>query len=141
MSVLVVDASVAVEWIGSEARADAAIRIFDERNDLHAPDILFLETDNALCKWLRRGTINEAHASHIRDNLAQLPIRVHSSADLRMAAFGLAISTRQSVYDCLYLALAVFLDAKMVTADRKAYEGIALSHWASHILWFEHVPQ
>ena len=46
------------------------------------------------------------------------PSRVATS-DLATHAFQLAAALDQSVYDCLYLALALAIEASLVTADRQ----------------------
>jgi len=44
---------------------------------------------------------------------------VVASSDLATQAFQLATSLDQSVYDCLYLALVLAIEAPLVTADRQ----------------------
>ena len=48
-----------------------------------------------------------------------LPARValHADAGLGERAFDLAVELDHEIYDCLYLALALALDCRLVTAD------------------------
>ncbi|KKK99010.1 hypothetical protein LCGC14_2637010, partial [marine sediment metagenome] len=62
MSAYVVDASVAAKWFAEETYADDARRILHADNQLHAPELFLLEMDSVLCKWVRRGVVNESEA-------------------------------------------------------------------------------
>ena len=57
-----------------------------------------------------------------------------------MSVYVVAVQTRRSPYDCLYLALAVRLGGPMVTADRRFFDAIAPGPFAQHVLWVEDVP-
>ena len=52
----------------------------------------------------------------------------------------LALETRCSLYDCLYLALAETIDGKMVTADGKFHKALANSRHSKQMLWVEDLP-
>jgi predicted nucleic acid-binding protein len=52
----------------------------------------------------------------------------------------LAISLHQTVYDCLYLALAEARNSVMVTADRRFHDVVNDSIWADRIVWIEDMP-
>ncbi len=43
-------------------------------------------------------------------------------------------------YDCLYLSLAVSLDARLVTADLLFYEALKDGDYADKLLWVENIP-
>jgi predicted nucleic acid-binding protein len=60
--------------------------------------------------------------------------------DLLPAAVDLAMSINQTVYDCLYLALAEARDGVMVTADRRFCDVVRTSVWADRMVWIEDVP-
>jgi predicted nucleic acid-binding protein len=57
--IIVVDASVAAKWFIAEDNTDDALLLLDMPFDLHAPDLLYLEFDNILCKLIRRGLLSE----------------------------------------------------------------------------------
>jgi len=141
MSTLVVDASVAAKLFVEEDLSEAALSVLDVSNQLHAPDFLFLEMDNVICKWVRRGVITESEGGDIRAAFRRIPIKVHPFVSLRDSAYYIANQTRRSVYDCLYVALAVFLNGWMVTADRRLYKGLVSGPFGEHVMWVEDIGE
>jgi predicted nucleic acid-binding protein len=61
-------------------------------------------------------------------------------APLLALAFDLADRTQRTVYDCLYLALAVQLGGRMVTADQRLYNSLAGTPLGPHICWVADLP-
>ncbi len=139
MSTFVVDASVAAKWFVEEEHADSALSVLSERNQLHVPDFFFLEMDNVFCKWIRRGIISATDGADLREAVRRQPVRQHPFALLLDSAFAMANQTGCGLYDCLYVALAVLLDGRMVTADRRLYDGLAGGPFAEHVAWVENV--
>ena len=135
MSAYVVDASVAAKWYSEEEHSDAARMILYRGDDLYAPDFLMLEMDNVLCKWIRRGIIKEAEADRIRKNLSEIPIKTYPFERLQNSAYSIAKRSNRSIYDCLYISLAVLLETKMVTADKRLYKALAKSPFADSVAW------
>ena len=60
---------------------------------------------------------------------------VHSAGALLDAAFEIALTTRRTVYDCLYIALAERLDCVAVTADAKLYNATPGGPYAARVHW------
>lgn len=139
MSVFVVDASVAAKWFTEEDLAEEALSILDERHQLHAPDFFLLEMDNVICKWIRHGIINDSEGDDTRKAIRRVPIHVHSYLNFQDSAYHIAVQTHQSVYDCLYVALAVFVGGQMVTVDRRLFKGFASGPLGKHLAWIEDV--
>jgi predicted nucleic acid-binding protein len=139
VSRFVVDASVAVKWFLPEPHADAARRLLDGGHTLMAPDLLFPEVANILWKRVRRQEITDEEAAATVQALGALPLQVSASWPLVLLALEIACRTQRTVYDSLYLALAVHEDCAMVTADRKLYDAIQGSPMAPHIGWVEEV--
>ncbi|MBI4332699.1 MAG: type II toxin-antitoxin system VapC family toxin [Chloroflexi bacterium] len=135
MSVLIVDASVAAKWFVAEEQSQAASLVLDETNQLEAPDFLLLEMDSIICKWVRGGGVRLAEGNELRDALRQYPIRYHPFVPLLDLAFQIASQTGQTVYDCLYIALAAVVEGRMVTADRKLYDALENGPFSEHVLW------
>jgi predicted nucleic acid-binding protein len=133
--IVVVDASVAAKWFISEDNADEALLLLGKPFDLHAPDLLYLEFDNILCKLIRRGLLSEEEGFDMRDRIQAFPIQPYSSQSLQENAFEIAIENKCSIYDCLYLALAELLGGYMVTADRKFFLAQKGGPLEDHILW------
>jgi predicted nucleic acid-binding protein len=135
--IIVVDASVAAKWFIAEDNTDDALLLLDMPFDLHAPDLLYLEFDNILCKLIRRGLLSEEEGFDMRDRIQAFPIQPYSSKSFREKAFQIAIETRRCVYDCFYLALAEALEGCMVTADRKFFLALQGTTLEDYILWIE----
>ena len=141
MSIYVVDASVAAKWFFDEPLSDEATRLLDASHVLHVPDFFLLEIDSVLCKKMKRGEISEGEAQQIRSAVNIFPLQKHPFQLLMDPAFELAVQTRSSPYDCLYLILAIVLGAQMVTADRRFYENISKSQLtAENLCWVENLP-
>lgn len=135
MKEIVVDASVAAKWFLPELHADRALRLFSGRQSLIAPDLLIAEFGNILWKQVRRQTISADEASQMIGDMRQLPVQIVSSGPMIGAALQLAILTDRSVYDCLYLSLAVDRDCLLVTADERFANSLKATPYASHVRW------
>jgi predicted nucleic acid-binding protein len=72
-------------------------------------------------------------------DVRSLPVTTFAHRPLLPAALDLALSVDQTVYDCLYLALAEARDGVMVTADRRFCDAVAASVWADRMVWIEDV--
>lgn len=134
----VVDASVAIKWFIPEIHSAAAERLLsDSRAIFLAPDLILPEFANVLWKKERRNEITQNEALEILAGLETLGLDVHPSQGLVGSAFEIASRLDRSVYDCLYLALAVAQDCPFVTADRKFHSVIAATLFHEHIRWVE----
>lgn len=138
MSRIVVDASVAAKWVLREQHVATARKVLATK-ELLAPDLLWAEVGNILWKRQRR---RESSVEEVRRMLAEfqrLPVTTFAHWPFLAAALDLAISLEQTVYDCLYLALAEERDSVMVTADRRFHATVSDSVWADRIVWIEDV--
>jgi predicted nucleic acid-binding protein len=141
MSRFVVDASVAAKLFSNEAHTPEALFLGRSGHELYAPDFFLLELDNIFCKRIRRGEAKAADAIQARGYLRKAPIAYYPFPALQERAFDLAILTRRSVYDCLYLALALTLEARLVTADRRFHDEIAAGPHKRHLVWVGDIPR
>lgn len=141
MSVLVVDASVGLKWFLPEAHAAAANQLRGPTCELHVPGLFDVEIGNILWKKMRRAELTRAEADAILKQLPLVPLTRHADAAMIPAALGLAEKTGRTVYECLYLALAVRLAGQLVTADERLYNALANTPWARAALWVENVPK
>jgi predicted nucleic acid-binding protein len=133
---LVVDASVVIKWHVDEIHADAARRLLaDDAPAMHVPELMFPEVGNILWKKTRRGELTEAHARRIAHLITRAPLDVHPSAPLLEAALEIATNTGRTVYDSMYLAVAVRLQCRLMTADEKLYNALKDGPLGGHILW------
>lgn len=137
MSRFVVDTSVAVKWFVSEPHSQEARMMLVGDHELLVPDLLFPEFGNVLWKRVRNGEMTEGEASAVLDALLQIPLRVHSSGDLVIPALEIANRTQCTVYDSLYLALALRDKALLVTADSHFLNSLRPTPLAAHLIWVE----
>jgi len=136
---VVIDASIAVKWFLPEVHAAPARRLLRSNRPLLAPDLLWAEVGNALWKKCRRGELESAHALQMLKDLRRFPLRIFPSVKLLDAAWELAARLDRSIYDSLYLALAVSADGVLVTADQKFYNALKGSPAGSSVTWIERV--
>lgn len=134
---LVVDASVAVKWYLPEVHSLRAGRLLDPRFSLVAPDLIRLEVGNVLEQRVRRHELTFEEAAIRFESFETGGAKILPSIDLVQMAFEMAMELSCTIYDCLYLALAVDEECMLLTADRKFYTAVAKSELAPYILWIE----
>lgn len=139
MSTLVIDASVAVKWFFPEPHAHAARRVLNGRQTLLAPDLIWAEVGNALWKRVQRAEMTPDIARDILRDFKRFPLRTSVNKLLLEPAWDLATHYRISVYDGLYLALAVSRNGKLVTADRPFHDAVKAGPLASVVIWIEQI--
>ncbi len=141
MSDIVVDASVGLKWFLPEVHATQARQWRNGPDELHVPAFFFdLEIANILWKKVGRAEITRADADLILAQLPALPVTRHAESPLLASAFDLANRTQRTVYDCLYLALAMQLGGRMVTADQRLYNSLTGTALAAYICWVGDLP-
>ena len=113
----VVDASVAIKWFVREALHTEALRLLDEPETLHAPDLLVPEVTNIAWKKALRGEIDQNQATEIAKAIRQGVPLLYPSTLFNERALEIAFLLEHPVYDCLYLACAELIDGVLVTAD------------------------
>lgn len=138
MTGYVVDASVAVKWLVTEAYSDEAAELLNGQLALVAPELLFAEVTNALWAMCRRGDIARKDLAEAVDVLKSAPLAIPASMrQLAPSAARLAVDLNHPAYDCYYLALAMQEQYPVVTADRRFYDAVHkhpyLSHQITHI--------
>jgi len=78
-----------------------------------------------------------AEAVRIAAALTEAPLTTRASASLLPTAVELACETRRTVYECLYLALAISERCKLVTADAKLCRALSVGDFADEVRWVE----
>jgi predicted nucleic acid-binding protein len=128
----VIDASVAVKWLplfGDEPLASHARWYLDRRNageiSVVVPELFWAEVSNVLWKTARRGTCDPEEASVALSTLQEQELTAVPSLVLVNSALRIAMEHGRSLYDCLYVALAVRSNAQLVTADEKLVNALA----------------
>jgi predicted nucleic acid-binding protein len=135
LTTFVVDSSVALKWFVPEEHSDSAARLLDGGVDLLAPDLLFAEIGNVLWKKARRGEIDGGQAQAVLLALEAVPLDVVPSQDLAGGALRIALETSRTVYDALYVALAVAGGCPLVTADERLANGLSTGPYGPSVRW------
>ncbi len=131
MNVFVVDASVAAKWVlaGEEPFRDEALLLLKEWLDskirLLVPDFFWVELTNVLWKAVRRGRCTKETALAALAALLDCPIPTIPSLNLHNSALRKGVLYGRSVYDCIYLVLALEAKAHLLTADEKLVNALA----------------
>jgi predicted nucleic acid-binding protein len=119
VSRFVLDASVAGAWLledEDDPIANAAMSRLATECAL-VPQLWHLEVRNTLVVAERRGRVGAAALDAGLRRVGELPIRTDSEPDLG-TALALARRRRLTIYDALYLELALRADAPLATVDR-----------------------
>lgn len=135
-----VDAAVAVKWFVPEAHSAEACRLLDAQHELLAPDLLFPEVGNVLLKKVARRELLADEARRVLRGLARVPLAVHPCQALIPAALEIALTSRRTVYDAVYLALAEARGCRLVTADRRLFNALAEGRLGRSLLWIADLP-
>jgi predicted nucleic acid-binding protein len=122
----VIDVSVAAKWVLPDAQepykheAVSLLRGWTESQiKLIVPDLFWIEMANLLWNAARREICTRDVAEAGINSLRECKIPTYPSLRLLNAAFDKAVTHGRTVYDCLYVPLAVESQAKLVTADEK----------------------
>jgi predicted nucleic acid-binding protein len=132
---LVLDSSATLARVFPEERTDAILNLFVLVADFGAvvPELWRIEVANTLNVGIRRGKISKANRQGILADLESLPISVDPETDRHVWGRTLELADRHrlTVYDAIYLELALRLSLPLATLDealRKAaqQEGVPL---------------
>lgn len=127
---VVVDASLAFKWLGSEENSDKARALSrtwaDEGIQATAPYLMPVEVTNILHRRVVRGELSLEDSIRLLEHLLASGIELRDEPDLHARALQLASQLRQgAIYDSHYLALADILGCEFWTADEKFYRAAA----------------
>jgi len=139
MRSFVIDASVAVKWYIPEPLSEAAVQYLQlykkDKARLLAPDLLTIEVGNTLWKKMRTSEITGDDARAILHALTDYcPLKLTPSCELMPAALELAIAMGVTVYDSVYIALAIAASAMLVTADKEMVKLVDKSLFSDQII-------
>ncbi len=119
----VLDCSVAMAWVFPDEANEStnALRESLLKDSAVVPALWPIEVGNVLLVATRRGRITEADWPHIRDSLEALPIDVDAESCNRVLETVLPVASEHdlSVYDAMYLELALRLAVPLATLDKK----------------------
>lgn len=126
MTPVVVDASVGTKWFlreDSKALGDEAAHLLDryDRQEIQfvVPDLFYAEIANAIWKAVRTRRISRTLGEQALALLTQRRFATVPSQNLLAGAFQIAADFERTVYDSLYVALAMESRAQLITADER----------------------
>ena len=132
MIALVLDASVAVKWAipsRNETLTAESIRLLKRYTDgeinFVVPDVFWAEVGNVFWKGVRRQRWSHAFAERAASEIGARDFLTVSSLALLPQALAIALAHDRSVYDCLYVALAIQFKTEMITADERLANALA----------------
>ncbi len=117
----VLDCSVTMAWVFPDEATEATDQLRDSlaQGRAFAPSLWPMEVGNVLLIATRRNRIRVDEWPQIRAGLAALPIEIDAVNPARVweASLELANSHQLSVYDAMYLELALRLQLPLATLD------------------------
>jgi predicted nucleic acid-binding protein len=119
----VLDSSTAFKWAVAEIHTDKALRLRDDfvraLQELIAPDVFPIELAHSLTRAERQGRVTSSQAAILWRTVMQTSPVLIPSLPMIPRALDLSSQFQQSVYDCLYVALAEHEQCDLITADDK----------------------
>jgi predicted nucleic acid-binding protein len=127
----VIDASIAIKWYVKESGEEHAFALLqDVENQFWAPDFLVAELGNILWKKHRRAELSRERLREVAAVLSdpgRLSITLIRTQRLITSAVEIAADFDRSLYDALYLAAALVIDADFITADERLANAMSRS--------------
>ena len=121
MNTFVLDCSLAMAWVFPDEATESTDRLLDALTDGRAfvPALWPVEVANVLLVATRRRRIAETDWPRIRRNLHALPIRIDPASTSRIwdDVLEVAYAHHLSVYDSMYLELAIRMRLPLATLD------------------------
>ncbi len=132
MSLFVLDVSVAVKWAlppAGERLTTEALELLDRFGkaevDFIVPDLFWIELGNALWKAVRIGRCAPADAAEGMSAMRSRGLPTLTSYGLLDQALSIAITFDRTMYDSVYVALALQSQCELVTADERLANALA----------------
>jgi len=135
MKSAVLDASILVKLFFEEDHSTAAEQCVRDVPQLLAPDLVWSEVANVIWKRHRRGDLSAEDSAEMTSWMLGLPLNIWPSADLIPDALDLAMQFDRTVYDSLYVALAVRASSVMLTGDKRLVNSLEGTPLEKYIAW------
>ncbi len=114
----VVDASVAVKWFVAEEDSKRAVDFLQHAGRLIAPELVVIEVATALSRRERVGEIPPGQAQADLETLPNYFDALLPAWPDARKALEISLNLTHPFSDCLYLALAMRLGHRFITADK-----------------------
>ncbi|MGH9155079.1 MAG: type II toxin-antitoxin system VapC family toxin [Acidimicrobiales bacterium] len=112
------DASAVVEWLLDLPLArEVAARLAPDDQTLHAPHLLSVEVAQVVRRYVAAGDVSAERGTHALTDLADLDVVHYPDEPLLPTMWRLR--SNLTAYDAAYVALALALDAPLVTLDAR----------------------
>ncbi|HVQ37139.1 MAG TPA: type II toxin-antitoxin system VapC family toxin [Pyrinomonadaceae bacterium] len=133
----VIDASVAMKWYLAEIYQTEAILVLDSDEILFAPDLLLSEVGNIIWKKVRLKELSNKEGLALITSFSRVSERVQiiPSSSLLEPAFEIATAYDRTVYDAMYMSLAVAHSCRLLTADRRLFNSLVQTRLAGNLRW------
>jgi predicted nucleic acid-binding protein len=129
MAPVVVDASILVRWVLPEPDRAAALQLLRQsvtgEATLIAPALVMAEASSALSRRFRRKQLTEEEARTAYQYLQRRRPTLVEDAKLLDDAMELSLRHQLSLWDCVYLALAIRWRANLATADARFHRSVS----------------
>ena len=121
----VLDCSVAAKWVLPEPDSASALELFERYEvgeiSLIAPDLLLAEFASLLAKRSRRKLISTKQASEAFRLMTRCAPRLIDARPRLFHALDISLRHQMSLWDCVYVALAMEHGCPLLTADRRLF--------------------
>jgi predicted nucleic acid-binding protein len=128
----VLDCSVAAKWVLPEPDRAPALEWFERYASgevlLIAPDLLLAEFASLVAKRNRRKEISAEQAHQAFRLMTKCAPRLFDMRPHLLRALDLSLQYKLSLWDCVYLALALEHDCPVLTADRRLFRAGKAGH-------------
>ncbi len=115
---IVLDASAVVEWLLDLPLApEVTARLARDDQTLHAPHLLSVEVAQVVRRYVAAGDMSAERGAQALTDLADLDVFHHPHEPLLPTIWRLR--SNLTAYDAAYVALALALDAPLVTLDAR----------------------
>lgn len=136
---MVLDANVLLKVFIPEVLSDEAGLLFskalEDRATLIVPDLIFPESGNILWKKHRLKELADTEVEDISGQILSVPFLVIPSETVLPLAINMGLIHDITVYDALYLSVALVFEAKLITADRKLVNRLNNTDLKQSIQW------
>ena len=138
MTDYIIDSNIVAKWLLPEPDSNRARALIAPEYKLRAPDLLMPELANVLWKGARRGDLTTAESGELLKKFLQehidVTVRLLPSRLVIKQALMIAATERHSIYDCIYVALAVQSRCVLITADDRLVKTIQNDILRQHII-------
>lgn len=129
----VIDTSVSIKQFIPDQLSSKVDQLFDhlEKSDtlFYVPELFYIESANALLKYVRAGLYNSEDMINDLASLKQLKLIKISMIELIEDATNICLEYQVSAYDASYVALSKQINAPLLTLDKRLVNIFLHSHY------------